>query len=309
MADGFRQGFVQVRGNRIFYRSRGKAEKGTLLVVHGGPSASHILLLPFADLAQFGYRVVWYDQSGCGRSQRPWDPANYTIERRAEEAEGVRRALHLGRVHLMGTSFGVPIALETALRFPKSLVSLSLADGFSSSKELQELELQNFARAPKRIRTIIEEFESKGDLKDPRYLKARKEYEALPRRTSEGRPALLNTLRVRPWEVVEMWATLNPRLDRLFYGADSGILGPIGGSMKDWEATSRLKDIRLPTLVTVGRFDTLDVQLSRRMHRGIRGSKLVIFEQSGHGPILSERDLYMETQRDFLDGVVARTRS
>jgi pimeloyl-ACP methyl ester carboxylesterase len=129
----------------------------------------------------------------------------------------------------------------------------------------------------------------------------------LPRQTSEGRPALLSTLRVSPWEVVEMWATVNPRMSHVFYGDDSRILGPVGGSMKDWEVTSRLHRIRLPTLVTVGRFDTVDIRHSRRIHRGIPGSKFVIFEKSGHAPIFSERDLYMETQRDFLDGVVGRT--
>jgi len=309
MADGFRTGFVRVRGHRLFYRSRGKAEKGTLLLVHGGPGTSHILLLPFADLAQFGYRVVWYDQSGCGRSERPRDPGNYTLPRRAEEAEGVRRALHLGKVHLIGTSFGVAIALETALRFPKSLLSLGLSDGFSSSKERFQDELRHFARAPKPIRSIIEKFESQGTRKDPRYLKARKDYEAMPRRTSEGRPARLSTLRVRPWEVVEMWATMNPRMDRVFYGPDTGILSPPGGSMKDWEVTSRLKEIRLPTLVAVGRFDPVDIEFSRRIHRGIRGSKFVVFENSGHGPIFSERDLYMEAHRNFLDDVTARTKS
>ncbi|MCI4365305.1 MAG: proline iminopeptidase-family hydrolase [Thermoplasmata archaeon] len=309
MPDGFRTGFVQVGGLRLFYRLRGKPEKGTVLLVHGGPSAGHVLLLPFADLAQFGYRVVWYDQSGCGRSQRPWDPANYTLPRRADEAEGVRRALGLGKVHLNGTSFGVPIALETALRHPSGLLSLSLSDGFSSTKELYDDERRHFAEAPKRIRSIIERFESQGDLKDARYLKARKEYESLPRHTSEGRPALLSTLRVRPWEVVEMWETLNPRIDRLFYGDQPGVLSPPGGSMKDWEVTSRLKEIRLPTLVSVGRFDSVDVRFSRRIHRGIRGSKLVIFEKSAHGPLFSERDLYMETQRDFLDRVVAHTAS
>jgi len=306
MADGFRQGFVRVRGHRLFYRSRGEPKKGNVLMIHGGPSADHIILLPFGDLAQFGYRVVWYDQSGCGRSQRPWDAANYTLERRAEEAEGVCLALRLGKVHLVGISFGVPIALETALRFPKRLKSLSLGNGFSSSKELLEEERRNFARAPKRIRSTIERFERQGDTKDPRYLKARKEYEAMPRRTSEGRPALLGTLRVRPWEVAQMWATLNPRLDRLFFGNPAGVLSPVGGSMKEWDASSRLGDIRVPTLVTVGRFDTMDPRLSRRIHRGIRGSRLVIFDKSGHGPFWSERDLYMETMRDFLNSVEAR---
>jgi proline iminopeptidase len=261
------------------------------------------MFLPFGDLAQFGYRVVWYDQSGCGRSQHPRDPTNYTLERRAQEAEGVRRALHLGTVHLVGISFGVPIALETALRFPKGIVSLTLGSGFSSSKELLEEERRNFARAPRRVRSIIEQFERRGDLKDPRYLKARAEYEAMPRRTSEGRKAVLSFLRVRPWEIDQMRSTLNPRMDRLFYGPPAGILSPVGGSMKDWDASSRLGEIRIPTLVTVGRFDTLDIRLSRRIHRGIRGSKFVVFEKSGHGQLFGERDLYMETMKDFLNGV------
>ena len=308
MPDGFRQGFVQVRGHRLFYRSRGEPAKGTILIIHVGPSASHIIHLPLADLAQFGYRVVWYDQSGCGRSQRPRDPANYTLERRAEEAEGVRRALHLRKVHLVGISFGVPIALETALRFPKNLASLTLQSGFSSSKDLLEEELRNFALAPKGIRSTIERFEGSGDTKDPRYLAARKKYEDLPRRTSEGRKAVIGFFRVRPWEAVQMYATLNPRMDRLFWGKPGGVLSPVGGSMKDWDATSRLGEIRLATLVTVGRFDTLDIRLSRRIHRGIRGSKLVIFEKSGHGQMYGERDLYMETMRDFINDVGSRAR-
>jgi len=303
MADGFQDRYIRVGAHRLFSRSRGVPEKGTVLIVHGGPSANHIMYLPFGDLAQFGYRVVWYDQSGCGRSQHPRDPTNYTLERRAQEAEGVRRVLRLGKVHLVGSSFGVPIALETALRFPRGLRSLTLGGGFSSSKDLLEEELRNFARAPRRLRSTIERFERQGDLKDSRYLEARREYEAMPRLTSEGRKAVLSFLRVRPWEIDQMWATLNPRMDRLFYGPPAGILSPVGGSMKDWDASSRLGQIQLPTLVTVGRFDTLDIRLSRRIHRGIHGSKLVIFEKSGHGQLFGERERYMEVMRDFLNGV------
>jgi proline iminopeptidase len=303
MADGFRERYIRVRGHRLFSRSRGAAEKGTVLIVHGGPSANHLMFLPFGDLVQFGYRVVWYDQSGCGRSEHPRDPTNYTLERRAREAEGVRRVLQLGKVHLVGISFGVPIALETALRFPRGLLSLTLGSGFSSSKDLLDEEIRNFARAPARVRSTIQRFEGKGDLKDPRYLKAREAYESMPRLTSEGRKAVLSFLRVRPWEIDQMWATLNPRMDRLFYGPPSGVLSPVGGSMKDWDVSSRLGEIRVPTLVTVGRFDTLDIRLSRKIHRRIRGSKLVIFEKSGHGQLFGERDLYMETMRDFLNSV------
>jgi proline-specific peptidase len=168
MPDGFRQGSVQVLGHRIFYRTRGEPKNGTILILHGGPGADHLIILLFGDLAQFGYRVVWYDQLGCGRSQRPQDAANYTLKRRAEEVDGVRRALLLGKVHLVGHSFGTAIALEAALRFPRSFKSLTLGSGFSSAKDLDDEERRHFAPAPKRIRSIIESFERKGDLQHPK---------------------------------------------------------------------------------------------------------------------------------------------
>ncbi|MDV3278089.1 MAG: hypothetical protein LYZ69_06440 [Nitrososphaerales archaeon] len=62
------QGFVEVLGYRLFFRSFGRDERGTVLCLHGGPGATHDYLLPMADLSNHGYRVVFYDQLECGRS-------------------------------------------------------------------------------------------------------------------------------------------------------------------------------------------------------------------------------------------------
>lgn len=302
---GFSTGYVRVRGLRIFYRSLGEARRGTLLLVHGGPGGNHLAMLPFGDLAQFGFRVVWYDQSGCGQSQRPRGRAHYTIENYAKEAEGVRRALRLGKVHLVGYSFGVPIALEVAIRYPNSLASLCLGSGYASVHSLEEQEQKAYARAPARLRTIIDQSERAGNLLDPRYRKAVAEYGRL-RRTSEGYPAMASRLRVAPWDVVEMIATFNPRIARFFVGdATSRVLSPIEGSMRGWDVRAQLRRIRIPTLVTVARFDLLDPQLSREIHRGIPGSRFAVFKKSGHDAPHDERDLYMETMRTFLGRVAA----
>ena len=102
MVLGFHDGFVRVLGYRIYYKLIGRPSKGTILCLHGGPGGSHWSGINMADLALSGYRVVWYDQLGCGKSEKPRSYRNYTIERGADEAEAVRRRLRLGRVHLWG---------------------------------------------------------------------------------------------------------------------------------------------------------------------------------------------------------------
>ena len=66
------KGHVPVLGFRLFYRIfEPKKIKGTIVCLHGGPGACHDYLLPLADMAEFGYKVVFYDQLGCGRSEVP----------------------------------------------------------------------------------------------------------------------------------------------------------------------------------------------------------------------------------------------
>lgn len=113
--------FVDVLGYKIFYKIFGDAVKGTVLCLHGGPGMTHDYILPIADLAQYGYRVVFYDQLGCGRSQLPADKSLFVMERYVEELEEVRRILKLGRVHLLGSSCGGQLALAYALEVSEEL--------------------------------------------------------------------------------------------------------------------------------------------------------------------------------------------
>ena len=62
-------GYVTVLGRRIYYKSFGEGKKECLLCLHGGPGLTHDYLLPLSDLVGFGYRVVFYDQLGCGKSE------------------------------------------------------------------------------------------------------------------------------------------------------------------------------------------------------------------------------------------------
>ena len=78
------------------------------------------------------------------------------------------------------------------------------------------------------------------------------------------------------------------------------------GTLKDWDITSRLGEIRMPTLVMGGRYDHATPAVMEMVHRGISGSEWVIFENNGHIPQLEETERYLQVLGQFLDRVEAQ---
>ncbi|MEX2627016.1 MAG: alpha/beta fold hydrolase [Ilumatobacteraceae bacterium] len=109
-------------------------DRAPLLCLHGGPGMPSDALDSLAALASGGRTVIRYDQLGCGRSDRPRDPALWTLSTFVEELVAVRRALGLDRVHLLGWSWGGMLALEYLLdRRPDGVESLVLASAPASA--------------------------------------------------------------------------------------------------------------------------------------------------------------------------------
>src|SRR2546426_2126524 len=131
---------------------------------------SHDYLLSLEDLAQFGYRVVLMDQLGCGKSERPRSTDLYSIAHNVEEVEGLRKALRLGRVHLMGSSYGGALAIATALKYQRNLRSLVITGGLASVpltvREMRRL----LNQLPPKTRAAIAKYEATEDYQNPAYL-------------------------------------------------------------------------------------------------------------------------------------------
>jgi proline iminopeptidase len=73
--------------------------------------------------------------------------------------------------------------------------------------------------------------------------------------------------------------------------------------MRYWDVTDQISRINVPTLVTGGRYDEVTPKVAQSIHKGIKGSKIVIFEKSAHLPMWEERDKYIKTLADFLTSV------
>ncbi len=283
------EGFVPIHGYQFFWRSFGApGPRGTAIVLHGGPGASHDYLVPFADLAARGYRVILYDQLGCGRSDRARDEGEYSVDRDVEDLDEFRRAMGLDRVHLLGSSYGGMLAIAYALAHPQPLISLVSVSGLASVP-LAQREMNRLRRElPPPFPAILDRYEARGEFRHPEYLAA---VDLFYRR---------HLCRLSPWpaEVVRTLELADGPKYRVMNGPNEFT---ITGTIRDYDVTDRLGEIRVPTLVTAGRFDEVTSVVARSIQAGIPGAEYAEFAQSSHVAFWEERTAYMDRVAAFLD--------
>ena len=286
------EGYAPFRGFRTWYKVVGPPEepgKAPVLVLHGGPGASYDYLEPLSALAGSGRRVVFYDQLGCGRSDRPHDPSLWSVGLFVEELAAVRSALGLSRVHLLGQSWGGMLAMEAALARSPGLVSLVLADA-PASMDLWVSEANRLrAGLPPEAQAILLRHEEAGTTADAEYQDAAMVFTRRHVCRIDPFPECLARSFAQLGEDPEVYHTMN---------------GPsefhVVGRLLGWDVTSRLREIRLPALVLGGRHDEATPVVTEAVHRALPGSEWVIFENSSHMPHLEEPERYLETVEAFL---------
>jgi len=169
-----RSGYAPFRDFRTWYESFGESDEGRLplIVLHGGPGATHQYLEPLRALAENGRRVVFYDQIGCGRSDRPVDPAFYTVQTFVDELNALREHLGLERAHVLGQSWGGMLAMEYALTAPPGLASIVVADSPAGIPFWVAEANRLRAGLPPDVQRALTEHEAAGTTADPAYQSA-----------------------------------------------------------------------------------------------------------------------------------------
>src|SRR5579862_5221535 len=126
-----REGFVDAHGVLIYYMEVGQGKP--LMILHGGPGASHDYFLPYLLPLARHNKLIFIDERGSGRSEKLEDPKGYTVENMVEDVEAVRTELGLGKIALLGHSYGGVLAQAYALKYQRNLSHLILASTWSST--------------------------------------------------------------------------------------------------------------------------------------------------------------------------------
>jgi proline iminopeptidase len=301
-ADVYQQqeGFVDAHGVLIYYKTLGRG--APLMIVHGGPGASHDYFLPYLLPLMRTHKLVFIDERGSGRSEKLQVAKQYTVENMVEDVEAVRLALGLGKIDLLGHSYGGVLAQAYALKYQRNLNHLILASTFSSTAAMNEVLAREKQAMPPDARAKLQALEDAGLFgkgKPWEQYRYPNEYAVLA--WGDGYFPYLYQNRPDPnYDPAAQNTTTSWDLYREMWGSHGEFV--IDGNLKGVEYTDRLTTIKVPTLITVGDHDECDPSLARAMHGKIAGSKLVIVPKSGHMTFVDQPDFYIKSVNEFLSG-------
>lgn len=289
-----KEGYVEVTGGKVWYRIVGADKPGTpLLTVHGGPGAPHDYLKPLETFAA-DRPVIFYDQLGCGLSDRPSDTALWTVSRFVEELDQVRKALHLNEIHLMGTSWGAMLTSEYLLRKgTEGVASLILSGPYLSSPRWAADQQAWIDQLPQSVRDTIEKYEESGDYMASAY------QEAVMIFYRE------HVCRMDPWPKV-----LDDAMSKMGFGVYLYMWGPseftMTGTLATADITDQLHQIHIPVLLTCGEFDEATPATTEYYQTLFPNAVFHVFPGASHMHQLESEAEYLRVVGQFIEDITLR---
>ena len=267
--------------------------KAKMLTLHGGPGFPHDYFECFEDfLPQHSVQFYYYDQLGVGNSDQPDDASLWTVDRYRNEVEQVRAGLGLDKFYLYGHSWGGMLGIEYALAHQEHLKALIISDMTASIPSYVTYINQLRKQLPEEDQRILEKYEATG------------QYEAEPyQKVIFGKIYAQHLLRLDPWPepVDRAFKKFNAKIYNTMQGPNEFV---ITGNFKDWDRWADLPKIKVPTLIMVGRYDTMSVDDIRRMGKLIPKSRVIVTNGS-HLSIYDDQQNYFRELLRFIDDVEA----
>ncbi len=281
-----KEGFVEVKGGKIWYRIDGEGDKTPVLLLHGGPGSSSFYLEPLKELSQ-DRPVIFLDQLGCGRSTRITDTTLMTIEQNVEQLEQVRKALKLDKFYLYGHSWGTMLGMDYYIKYPKGIQGLIFSSPLFSTKIWTDDADTLIKTLPEATQKTIRESERQKNYANEAYKEAMEVYyKAYVRRSDKSKSQQDTAAKFFGENVYNfMW-------------------GPseftATGNLLNYNRLKDLPKITVPTLLTAGEYDEARPSSVRYYTSLIPGGQFKEIPQAAHSTMMDNPKEYIGVLREFL---------
>jgi proline iminopeptidase len=275
---------VVLNGVRCHYTVHGSGPP--LIAISGGPGMDARNWDNFAGIDEFVTLITLHPR-GSGLSAPAADDA-YRLADYAADVEALRRHLALEKPAVMGWSHGGMVAQQFAFTYPSSLSRLILYDTSAHFGEFLE-----------DIEAAVKEFNNQPWFE--------KSFEALQKEWAGDYHSDEDMGKLWAEEMKFYFKNFDERA-QAYHRRTKDLPIRIASlqAFNENEAANmdlrpRLKDIRVSTLVIVGRHDFItNVAMAQEMVKHISGAQLVIFENSGHFALVEEPEKFYQTIRNFI---------
>lgn len=266
--------YVRVEPNvKIYVEDLNPEGKKTILFIHGWPGSHNLFEYQFDQLPKLGYRCIGIDTRGFGNSDKPFE--GYDYNRLADDVKAVVDALKLQNFTLAGHSTGGAIAIRYMARHKAQGVSkLALFDAAAPSL----IKRPNFPHGLEKEEVI-----------------------KIIQGTYNDRPKML-----RDFGDIFFFQHITTAFSDWFFQLGLQAAGwataAIANTWIDEVLFSDLAAINTPTLIIHGIHDkVVPFPLGEVQKQGIKNSKLIPFEFSGHATFYDQRDKFNEELVKFIE--------
>jgi proline iminopeptidase len=285
---------------RVWTKRIGNSPTMKLLLLHGGPAATHEYFeacdsyLPAAHIEYY-----YYDQLGSAYSDQPDEPELWDLPRFVEEVEQVRKARGLDRsnFYLLGHSWGGILAIEYALKYQQNLKGLIISNMMASIPQYNEYAQRVLMPSMDRgVLAEIKGYESAGDTENPRYMELLIEHHYVH-----------HVLRIPaeewPDPVNRAFAHINPSIYVPMQGPSE--LGA-SGKLLNWDRTADLGKIEVPTLAIGAQYDTMSPEHMRWLATAAQRGRYLHCPRGSHLAMYDDQEVYFRGLIQFMQDVDAR---
>jgi proline iminopeptidase len=284
---------------RVWTKRIGNHPRMKVLLLHGGPGATHEYFEAFDSyFPTAGIEYYYYDQLGSYYSDQPDEPDLWELPRFVEEVEQVRLALRLNdtNFYLLGQSWGGILALEYALKYQEHLRGLVISNMMASIPAYNEYAEK--VLMPGMDQTALGEIkrmEAAGETDTPRYM------ELLVPHHYE-RHVLRMPADEWPDPLKRAFKHVNPKIYVPLQGPSE--LGA-SGKLLNWDRTADLARITVPTLVIGARYDTMDPGHMEWMARAAPHGRYLFCTNGSHLAMYDDQETYFRGLVQFVRDVNA----
>ncbi|MCF2518793.1 proline iminopeptidase-family hydrolase [Dyadobacter sp. CY351] len=284
---------------KVWTKRIGNNPKIKVLLLAGGPGFPHDYLEVFESFfPKEGIEFYYYDELGSGNSDKSVDSTRFSVDRAVAELEQVREALGLGKdnLYIFGHSWGGILAMEYALKYQQHVKGLIISNMSSSGKEfnryIQEVLVKQL---PKVTLDSINLLAARNDYANPRYT-------ALVTEHFYGKFVCRLPLDQWPEPFTRALGKLNQPYYLSMQGpSEFGIIG----SLKNWDISSRLNQIKVSALMIGAKYDEMDPKHMEWMSKQVANGRYLYCNNGSHLSMYDQQQVYMKGIIQFLrDGNV-----
>ena len=284
-----KEGFITVKGGKVWYKIVGEGVKTPILLLHGGPGVPSFYLNPLTALGK-DRPVIFLDQLGCGRSDKITDTTLMTVENFVDQIKQIKDSLGIKDFYLYGQSWGTMLGTDYYLKYPEGIKAIIFSSpAISIPMWLQDADTL-ITTLPDSIQNAIRTNEQNKTYDSPDYQNAILVY-------------YQNFLaRKLPWssDIDSAFLLMGTNVYN-FMGGPSEFT--MTGTLKDYDRTNRLNEIKVPTLFITGEFDEARPSTVKYYQSLVPGAQFELIENAGHLTMQDNPDKNLKIITDFINSI------